>query len=151
LEKTTSMLDELSDAQKQVTALRQRLVSAEFEDKLHKPIQVKDVNIIVARLNEADAETLRQMIDRFRLQYPEKGIAVLASVNDERPTIISGTTTDLLARGINAVELVKFIAAPLGGGGGGKPTLAQAGGKDASQLDSALQSVEIWVKKELDS
>jgi alanyl-tRNA synthetase len=151
LEITTSMLDELSDAQKQVTALRQRLVSAEFEDKLHKPIQVKDVNIIVARLNEADAETLRQMIDRFRLQYPEKGIAVLASVNDERPTIISGTTTDLLARGINAVELVKFIAAPLGGGGGGKPTLAQAGGKDASQLDSALQSVEIWVKKELDS
>jgi len=150
LEKTTNILDELSDAKKQVNGLRQSLVSVEFEDKLNNPIQVKDINVVVARLNDADAETLRQMVDRFRVKYPEKGIAVLASVKDGRPTIITGSTADLAARGINAIELVKFVAAPLGGGGGGKPTLAQAGGKDASQLDTALESVESWVKEKLD-
>ncbi len=150
LEKTTSILDELSDAKKQVTTLRQSLVSAEFEKKLNNPIQVKDINVVVARLNDADADTLRQMVDRFRVKYPDKGIAVLASERDGKPTIIAAITHDLLARGINAIDLVRYVASPLGGGGGGKPTLAQAGGKDASQLDAALESVEGWVKEMLD-
>jgi alanyl-tRNA synthetase len=58
-------------------------------------------------------------------------------------------TEDLVKRGLNAGELVKFVAAPLGGSGGGKPTLAQAGGKDASKLEEALASVPKWVEKKL--
>jgi alanyl-tRNA synthetase len=150
VEKTTSILDDLSDAKKQVNGLRQSLVSAEFDDKLNKPMQVKDVFVVVARLNDADADTLRQMVDRFRVKYAEKGISVLASERDGKPTIIAAITNDLLARGINAIDLVRYVASPLGGGGGGKPTLAQAGGKDASQLDTALESVEGWVKEKLD-
>ena len=149
LEKTTSILDELSEAKKQVNGLRQSLVSTEFEKKLNNPILVKDVNAVVARLNDADADTLRQMVDRFRVKYPEKGIAVLASERDGKPTIIAAITNDLLAHGINAIDLVRYVASPLGGGGGGKPTLAQAGGKDTSQLAAALESVESWVKEKL--
>jgi alanyl-tRNA synthetase len=150
-EKVTALMDELSSLQKQVTTLRQNLVSNEFDQKMQQIKLVKDVKVLSTRLHEADADTLRQMVDRFRLQYPEKGIAVLASERDGRPIIIAAITNDLLARGINAIDLVKFVASPLGGGGGGKPTLAQAGGKDSSKIDAALEGVESWVKDKLTS
>ena len=148
-EKVTSLVAELSTSQKQVASLRQSQISAEFTQKLQQTRLVEGVWLITARLNEADADTLRQMVDRFRQQYPSKAIAVLASVNDGRPTIIAAITEDLLTHGLNAVELVRFVAAPLGGGGGGKPTLAQAGGKDVSRLDMTLDGVEDWIKKQL--
>jgi alanyl-tRNA synthetase len=149
LEKVTSLLDELNISQKQVTALRQNQVSFEFYQKLQQTKMIDDVMVLVAKLSDADADTLRQMVDRFRQHYPNKAIAVLGSVKDGRPTVIAAITDDLLAQGFNAIELVRCVAAPLGGGGGGKPTLAQAGGKDASKLDTALESVEDWVKKQL--
>ncbi|OGO12196.1 MAG: alanine--tRNA ligase [Chloroflexi bacterium RBG_16_47_49] len=146
-EKLTSLLDELSSSQKQAAALRQSLVSAEFSQKVQQTRLVDDVRVLTAKLNEADADTLRQMVDRFRQQYPSKAIAVLGSIRDGRPTIIAAITEDLVTHGLNAIELVRFVAAPLGGGGGGKPTLAQAGGKDASKLNIALEGVEAWVKQ----
>ncbi len=100
-------------------------------------------------LKEADTETLRQMVDLFRQQYPSKGVVVLGSVRDGRPTIVAAITEDLISQGLNAVDLIKFVAAPLGGGGGGKPTLAQAGGKDATKITNALDEVEGWVKERL--
>ena len=63
--------------------------------------------------------------------------------------LIAAVTEDLVKRGVNASELVKFVAAPLGGSGGGRPTLAQAGAKDASQLPQALASVLDWVEAKL--
>ena len=101
-EKVTALMDELSSLQKQVTILRQSLVSNEFDQKMQQIALVKDVKVLSTRLHEADADTLRQMVDRFRLLYPEKGIAVLASERDGRPIIIAAITNDLLARGINA-------------------------------------------------
>ncbi len=67
----------------------------------------------------------------------------------DKPAVIAAVTEDLVKRGIKAGDLVKFVAAPLGGGGGGKPTLAQAGGKDASKLTEALQSVQGWIESNL--
>jgi alanyl-tRNA synthetase len=76
-------------------------------------------------------------------------VVVLGSVRDGRPTIVAAITEDLISQGLNAVDLVKFVSAPLGGGGGGKPTLAQAGGKDATKITNALDEVEGWVKERL--
>jgi alanyl-tRNA synthetase len=76
-------------------------------------------------------------------------VIVVGSVKEGRPTIVAGVTEDLIPKGLNAIELIKFVAAPLGGGGGGKPTLAQAGGKDATMLSKALQGVEGWVEEHL--
>ena len=101
------------------------------------------------KINEADADTLRQMVDRFRQQFPTNGVIVLGSVWDGRPIIIAGISEDLISRGLNAIELIKSVAAPLGGSGGGKPTLAQAGGKDASMLSKVLDGVGEWVEKHL--
>jgi alanyl-tRNA synthetase len=88
------------------------------------------------------------MTDRFRDRY-SSGVAVLASVIDERPILVAAVTPDLTSRGLHAGELVKFVAMTLGGGGGGRPTLAQAGGKDASRLVEALDLVAGWVKRKL--
>jgi alanyl-tRNA synthetase len=148
-EKVTSLLDELSSSRKQIAALNQGLVTNEFIQKLHQVKVYKGINILSVILNEADAETLRQMVDRFRQQFSTKGVIVLGSVRDGRPTVVAGVTDDLVSKCLNAVDLIRFVAAPFGGGGGGKPTLAQAGGKDATKLAKALDGVESWVEKHL--
>jgi alanyl-tRNA synthetase len=148
-EKVTNLLDELSTSRKQITSLKQGLVSTEFNQKLQHTRVIKGINILSLQLNEADTETLRQMVDRFRQQFPNKGVVVLGSVIDGRPTVVAGITEDLISKGLNAVELIKFVAAPLGGGGGGKPILAQAGGKDGAMLSKALDGVDSWVEKHL--
>ena len=97
----------------------------------------------------ADADMLRSLADIFRERYPSNSVCVLGSAVDDKPTVIAAITEDLVKRGLKAGDLVKFVAAPMGGGGGGKPTLAQAGGKDASKLPEALISVRGWVEKNL--
>ncbi len=148
-EKVISLLDELSTSRKEITAIKEGLVSMEFSQKLQLTHSIKGVNVLSIQLKEADAETLRQMVDRFRQQYPTKGVIVLGSVKDGRPALVAGITQDLISQGLNAVELIKFVAAPLGGSGGGKPTLAQAGGKDTRMLSSSLAGVEDWVEHHL--
>ena len=148
-EKAEIVLEELSAVRKQVTVLRQNLVSAEFNQVLDQAQSVGQVRVLTATLTEADADTLRAMVDRFRQRFPSLSVAVLASVHAGRPTLIAAVSEDLTRSGISAGELVKFVAAPLGGSGGGKPTLAQAGGKDAAQLPQALASVPAWVQEHL--
>jgi alanyl-tRNA synthetase len=76
-------------------------------------------------------------------------VAVLATVNDGKPVLIAAVTKDLNARGLKAGDLAGFVARQLGGGGGGSPTLAQAGGRDAARLDEALASVAGWVEERM--
>ena len=147
-QKTQALLDEISADRKQIAALRQELAASTFNLQLENVPVVSGIPVFTATLPGADAEALRQMTDRFRQKYPS-GVCVLASVTDGKPALIAAITEDLVKRGLNAGELVKFVAAPLGGGGGGRPTLAQAGGKDASKLEAALASVAGWVEKKL--
>ncbi len=150
-EKAISLLDELSASRKQISALKQGQASVEFLQKMQQTKLVADVHVLAARLSDADAETLRQMVDRFRQEYPAKGVVVLGSAKDNRPTVVAAITEDLISQGMNAVDLIRYVAAPMGGSGGGRPTLAQAGGKDASMLSSALDRVESWVTEHLKS
>ena len=149
LERAEATITDLSGARKKIRDLRQRLASADFTRVLDETADVGGIDVLTANFKEADADTLRQMADRFRQRFPENGVAVLASVLDERPIIIAAVTENLGKRGIKAGELVKFVAAPLGGGGGGRPTLAQAGGKDPSKIEEALASVPGWVEENL--
>jgi alanyl-tRNA synthetase len=148
-EKTSNLLDELNNSRKHISALQQAQISVEFNQMITLTRSIKDVHVLSARLSDADADTLRKMVDRFRERYPQKGVVVLGSVTNERPIIVASVTEDLIPRGLNAVELVKHVASPIGGGGGGKPTLAQAGGKEAARLEEALSGVETWVQRHL--
>jgi len=103
---------------------------------------------LVGLVPEADADGLRRLTDRFRQENPS-GIVVLGSVTDERPLIVAAVSQDLVSRGLHAGEVVKAAAQAMGGGGGGKPTLAQAGGKDASRLPEALEVARGWIHAHL--
>ena len=148
-EKLNGLLDELNASRKQISALMEGQVFNDFIQKLQQVKLVEDIHVLSAKLGEADADMLRQMVDRYRQQFPTNGVIVLASVKQNRPTIVAGITSDLTSRGLNAVELIKFVSAPLGGGGGGKPTLAQAGARDAAMLSKVLDSVQDWVAEHL--
>jgi alanyl-tRNA synthetase len=148
--KTQALLDDLAETRRQISMLRQEMVSAEFSNLLEAVPMVAGIPVLTATLPGADVETLRQMTDHFRQRYPS-GVVVLASVTEGRPSLIAAVTEDLVRRGLHAGDLVKAVAQPLGGSGGGRPTLAQAGGKDASQLDKALAGVATWVEGKLTS
>jgi alanyl-tRNA synthetase len=154
-EKARDLLNDLNGLKKKITSLQQGSVINEFTSILEKPQahpevfkHVNGVPVLSLKLGEVDPETLRQMADRFRQRNPS-GVVVLATINDERPTIIAAITEDLVNKGLDAVELVRFIAKPLGGGGGGRPTLAQAGGRDTTNLDEVLGNVPDWVAKKI--
>jgi alanyl-tRNA synthetase len=146
--KTQALLDDAGSARKQIQRLRQDLVAAEFVRYLAEVPFVADVPVLALVLPNADADTLRQMTDRFRQQYPS-GVVVLGSAVDSRPALIACVTDDLVKRGLNAGEIVRTIAQVIGGSGGGRPTLAQAGGKDASRLQEAIDQVLLIVKAKL--
>jgi alanyl-tRNA synthetase len=139
-EKIQNLADEVEKYRKQSYQLRKEMVSLEFDKYLEKVEMIDDVPVLAAVLSGADSETLRSMTDRFRERYPS-GIIVLGSVFDEKPVLIAAVTKDLHIKGYHAGELVKEVARIVGGGGGGRPDLAQAGGKDASRLPEAIAAV----------
>jgi alanyl-tRNA synthetase len=148
-QKAAALVNELASQRKQIATLRQQIAQAEFKTKLTNVQTIRDIPILAEIVNGADADTLRSLADQFRQTY-SSGIAVLASNIDNRPVVVAIVTEDLVKRGLHAGELVQFVAKPLGGGGGGRPNLAQAGGKDASRLPEALASVSDWVQSHLD-
>ncbi|MBT7483288.1 alanine--tRNA ligase, partial [Candidatus Peregrinibacteria bacterium] len=148
-ERAQSSLSEMKEMRSTIQHLRQNLAAVDFSRVLDETSDVGGVEVLTAILKEANVETLRKMADKFRERNPRSAVAVLACVVDDRPMLIASVTDDLVKRDIKAGDLVKFVATPLGGGGGGRPTLAQAGGKDASKLDEALGSVVGWVEEKL--
>lgn len=146
--KVEALLEELAAARKQAAALRQELALSTFAARLADVPRLGDVPVLALEIPAADADTLRLLADRFRQKYPS-GVCVLASAAEGRPVVIAAVTEDLVQRGLHAGDLVKHVAAPLGGSGGGRPTLAQAGGKDAARLSEALASVAGWVESKL--
>ena len=95
-----------------------------------------------------DLETLRSLTDLFKANY-SSGVAILATVIDDKPSIVVSVSDDLVKKGINAGEIARAAAQIVGGSGGGRPNLAQAGGKDASRLKEALETAENLVKSKL--
>jgi alanyl-tRNA synthetase len=91
---------------------------------------------------------MRQMTDWFRDRLGSS-VVVLGAVIDEKPMLVGAVTEDLVERGIHAGTLVRDIAKIIGGGGGGRPNMAQAGGRDCNKLQDALESVPTWVERNL--
>jgi alanyl-tRNA synthetase len=140
------LLEEKDRLAREAAATKTQLARAAFEGIA--PTMIGEVAVLAAILPDADADTLRSLADRFRAEHAP-GVAVLACLSDERPVIIAALTQDLVARGWKAGDLVKEVAQVVGGTGGGKPMLAQAGGKDASALPTALARVVPWVQARL--
>ncbi len=140
VEKVSGMKDEIDSLKDQVRKIRQDLVQREFIEKRSQAKNINGITVLSVELEGADLDTLRQMADQFRSNNAT-GVVVLGSVINEKPMMICAVTDDLVKRGLSAGEVVKHAAAIMGGSGGGKPSLAQAGGKDPATLKNALSSV----------
>jgi alanyl-tRNA synthetase len=148
LPKIKNLSNSLSDAQKEIETLQVQHVASAFDEKLADTEEVEGIPVMLTILPDASMEALREMADKFRQHY-QSGVALLASEQDGKPILIAAVTDDLVERGLHAGKLVGSVAKIVGGGGGGRPTLAQAGGKDPSKLSEALDSVRVYIRENL--
>ena len=147
-DKVRSLQQELSQAQKQLAALKRASAAESLDAALAEVPEVAGVPVLTAALEDADMDALRGMADRFRQKHPS-GVALLAGVQNGKPALIATVTKDLIERGLHAGDLVKQAAEVLGGSGGGRPDMAQAGGTDSSKVAEALALAPKWVKQKL--
>ncbi|MBM3219373.1 MAG: alanine--tRNA ligase [Candidatus Rokubacteria bacterium] len=130
------LLDEQKQLERQLAELEARLARSRADDLVASARQVNGVAVIAARLDGLDAEGLRAVADRLRERLGS-GVVVVGGSHDEKVNLVAAVTKDLTKR-FQAGKLVQEVAKVVGGGGGGRPDLAQAGGKDATKLDDAL-------------
>jgi alanyl-tRNA synthetase len=150
LDRLADLETRLRDLEQDLDRARSRIAESSAEDLLASVKDVAGVKVLAARVEASSADGLRQRIDILR-ESMDSGVIVLGAVIDERPRLVAAVTEDLVARGLHAGDVVKAAAARVGGGGGGRPQLAEAGGKDAGQLDAALEAVPEVVAARLDA
>ncbi|MFA4837791.1 MAG: alanine--tRNA ligase, partial [Dehalococcoidia bacterium] len=136
----------LSAERKRAKELESQLLRKIAESLLSEVVQVNGVNVLAAKVAASDMELLRQMGDFLRDKLGS-GVIVLGAVLDGNPRFLAMVTPDLVKKKIHAGNIVKQVAQITGGGGGGKPEMAQAGGKDASKMDEALKIVPKLIGK----
>lgn len=139
------LIDQVKKLERELAVAKGKLASSQGDDLATQAIDINGIKILAATLEDADANTLRETMDKLKDKLKSAAI-VLATVNGDRVSMIAGVTKDLITQ-IKAGDLVNHVANQVGGKGGGKPDMAMAGGTDASQLPSALNSVEHWVKQ----
>jgi alanyl-tRNA synthetase len=145
--KVEQLLARIKGLEKENETLRQKLASGQGGDLSSQAKDVKGTKVLAARVEGADAKTLRDTLDRLKDKLQSAAI-VLAAVQDGKVLLVAGVTKDLTAR-VPAGELVNQVATKVGGKGGGRPDMAQAGGTDPGALDAALTDVVGWVEARL--
>ncbi|MFC5499210.1 alanine--tRNA ligase [Caenimonas terrae] len=137
------VLEQVRSLEKEVAQLKGKLASSQGDELMAQAVEVKGIKVLAARLEGADAKTLRDTMDKLKDKLKTAAI-VLAAVDGNKVQIAAGVTADAMGK-VKAGELVNFVAQQVGGKGGGKPDLAMAGGTEPAKLAAALQSVQAWV------
>jgi alanyl-tRNA synthetase len=141
------VLDQVKALEKEIAALKGKLASSQGDELMAQAVDVKGLKVLAARLEGADAKTLRDTLDKLKDKLKTAAI-VLAAVDGDKVQLAAGVTADSIGK-VKAGELVNFVAQQVGGKGGGKADMAMAGGTDASKLNAALASVQGWVAEKL--
>ena len=141
------VLEQVRTLEKEVAALKGKLASSQGDELMLQAVDVKGLKVLAARLEGADAKTLRDTMDKLKDKL-KSAVIVLAAVDGGKVQIAAGVTSDASSR-VKAGELVNFVAQQVGGKGGGKADMAMAGGTDPSRLPEALASVQVWVTERL--
>jgi alanyl-tRNA synthetase len=144
----TNLLAENKALHKEVARLQRQVARSQFDGLLAQVEEVAGVTLLTAQVEVADVDTLREMADWFR-DKAKSGVAVLAAVSKGKPLFIATVTDDLIKRGLKAGDIVREVAKVVGGGGGGRPNMAQAGGRDAAKIPEALAIVPELVKAKM--
>ncbi|MCH8620898.1 alanine--tRNA ligase [Undibacterium sp. TS12] len=139
--------DHVKALEKELAILKSKMASSQGDDLVSKAVDVKGIKVLAATLEGADVTALRETMDKLKDKLKTAAI-VLAAVNDGKVSLIAGVTADSTSK-VKAGDLVNFVAQQVGGKGGGRPDMAQAGGTDASGLPKALEGVTEWVTSRL--
>jgi alanyl-tRNA synthetase len=135
--------------EREIARLKGQIAGASAGNLLDRAVAVDGARVLAARVDVDSRDGLRQMGDRLRDQLGS-GIVVLGAVVNGQPSLLSMVTPDLIARGVRAGDLVRQAATIIDGRGGGRPELAEAGGRDASRLDDAIAAIPDLVKTGLE-
>jgi alanyl-tRNA synthetase len=146
-EKLKAERDEKRSLEKELARLKSKMAASHSEDLASQAVDVKGVKVLAAALDGADAKSLRETLDKLKDKLKSAAI-VLGSTEGGRVNLIAGVTPDLTGK-LKAGELVNFVAQQVGGKGGGRPDMAQAGGNDPAGMPGALGSVRGWVEQRL--
>ncbi|QRR09841.1 alanine--tRNA ligase [Burkholderia sp. MS455] len=139
--------DQVKSLEKELGALKSKLASSQGDELAQQAIEIGGVYVLAATLDGADAKTLRETVDKLKDKLKSAAI-VLAAVEGGKVSLIAGVTPDA-SKKVKAGELVNFVAQQVGGKGGGRPDMAQAGGTEPANLPGALAGVKGWVEERL--
>ena len=139
--------EERKTLEKELARLKGRLALGQGQDLASQAVEVKGAKVLAVTLEDADIRTLRETMDQLKDRFKSAAI-VLGAVNDGKVSLIAGVTSDLTSK-LKAGDLVNYVAQQVGGKGGGRPDMAQAGGTEPAKLPGALQSVRPWVEQRL--
>lgn len=139
--------DHVKALEKELATLKSKMASSQGDDLVVKAVDVKGIKVLAATLEVADVTALRETMDKLKDKLKTAAI-VLAAVNDGKVSLIAGVTADSTSK-VKAGDLVNFVAQQVGGKGGGRPDMAQAGGTDPSGLPNALAGVADWIGTKL--
>ncbi len=133
--------------EKELARLKSKLASTRGDELVEQALAIKGIKVVAAAIEGADAKALREAVDKLKDRLKSAAV-VLAAAHDGKVSLIAGVTADLTGK-IKAGELVNHVAQQVGGKGGGRADMAQAGGSDASKLPQALESVRAWIEARL--
>ncbi len=145
--KIAQVIDNVRALEKEIARLKSKLAASQGDELAAQAVAIGGAKVLAAVMEGADVPALRETLDKLRDKLGSAAI-VLAAVNDGKVSLIAGVTPDLTAK-VKAGELVNFVAAQVGGKGGGKPDMAQAGGTQPENLPAALAGVGKWVEGKL--
>jgi len=145
--KVEQLIERSKQLDRDIAALKGKLAAGAGSDLLSRAITVKGVKLLAARLDDVDGSDLRTMMDQLKNKLGS-GVVVLGSASGDKVSLIAGVTADLTGR-VKAGELVNFVAQQVGGKGGGRPDMAQAGGTQPAALPAAIDSVPAWIEAKL--
>ena len=146
-ERVAGILDNVRALEKELARLKSKLAASQGDELVSQAVEIKGIRVLAALLEGADAPTLRDTMDKLKDKLKSAAI-VLAAVADGKVSLIAGVTADHTAK-VKAGELVNFVAQQVGGKGGGRPDMAQAGGTQPENLAAALAGVKDWVAGKL--
>ncbi len=145
--KIAQLLDSVKTLERELARLKSKMAAAQGDDIADNAKEIKGIRVLAALLEGADAKALRETLDKLKDKLKSAAI-VLAVTEGSKVSLVAGVTADLTAR-VKAGDLVNFVALQVGGKGGGRADMAQAGGTDAGKLPQALASVYDWVDQKL--
>ncbi|HBA64736.1 MAG TPA: alanine--tRNA ligase, partial [Methylococcaceae bacterium] len=146
-DKVEQLLEKNKQLEKELERLKAKLASSAGGELSSQAVDIEGVKVLAAKIDDSDPKALRDMLDQLRNKLGSSAV-VLATVKDDKVSLIAGVSKDLVST-IKAGDLVNVVATQVGGKGGGRPDMAQAGGNNPAALPEALNSVAQWVREQL--